>query len=163
RWRPGVPPQCLETVPEAGANPRFSRESRASGTVSYWGRSEAFTLLGRDRGALPDRDRAVDLDDHGEPTLRLGRIGTLLRLGERTGAAAETDELAKGGSAATVYRLARVYAVASKDTRGATEPGNPYAARAVELLRRAVRKGYQDLAGMRKDAALDPLRSRDDF
>jgi serine/threonine protein kinase/tetratricopeptide (TPR) repeat protein len=38
-----------------------------------------------------------------------------------------------------------------------------YAARAVELLRKAVAKGYKDAAQMKKDADLDALRQRDDF
>jgi serine/threonine protein kinase len=38
-----------------------------------------------------------------------------------------------------------------------------YAARAVELLRQAVAKGYNDVAGMKTDTDLDALRQRDDF
>jgi hypothetical protein len=38
-----------------------------------------------------------------------------------------------------------------------------HAARAVELLRKAVEKGYKDAAHMKKDADLDALRQRDDF
>jgi tetratricopeptide (TPR) repeat protein/tRNA A-37 threonylcarbamoyl transferase component Bud32 len=43
------------------------------------------------------------------------------------------------------------------------ETKEKYAARAVELLRKAVAKGYKDAAHMRKDADLDALRQRDDF
>jgi hypothetical protein len=38
-----------------------------------------------------------------------------------------------------------------------------YAARSVELLRKAVAKGYKDAAQMKTDADLDALRQRDDF
>jgi len=38
-----------------------------------------------------------------------------------------------------------------------------YAARAVELLRQAVAKGYKDAAHMKKDTDLDPLRSHPEF
>jgi hypothetical protein len=33
----------------------------------------------------------------------------------------------------------------------------------VKLLRDAVSKGYKDVAHVKKDADLDPLRQRDDF
>jgi hypothetical protein len=38
-----------------------------------------------------------------------------------------------------------------------------YAARSVELLRKAVAKGYKDAAQMKKNPDLDALRQRDDF
>src|SRR5262249_12702273 len=38
-----------------------------------------------------------------------------------------------------------------------------YAARAVELLRQAVREGYQNLTHMWRDIYFAPLRSREDF
>jgi hypothetical protein len=38
-----------------------------------------------------------------------------------------------------------------------------YAARAVELLRQAVARGYKNLAHMKKDRDLDILRDREDF
>jgi hypothetical protein len=37
------------------------------------------------------------------------------------------------------------------------------APRAVELLRKAVAKGYKDAAHMKKNPAFDALRQRDDF
>ena len=33
----------------------------------------------------------------------------------------------------------------------------------MKLLREAVSKGYQDVAHMKKDTVLDPLREREDF
>ena len=38
-----------------------------------------------------------------------------------------------------------------------------YAVRAVELLRLAVTKGYKDVARMKQDPDLNPLRERADF
>ena len=35
--------------------------------------------------------------------------------------------------------------------------------RAMELLAKAVQAGYKDVAHMKKDTDLDPLRDRDDF
>jgi hypothetical protein len=37
------------------------------------------------------------------------------------------------------------------------------AAKAVDLLRQAVAKGFKDLAHLKKDSDLDSLRQRDDF
>ena len=39
----------------------------------------------------------------------------------------------------------------------------PYAGRAVELLRQAVAKGYKDIAHLKRDKDLDALRQRGDF
>jgi serine/threonine-protein kinase len=41
--------------------------------------------------------------------------------------------------------------------------GRAEADRAMEWLRRAVAAGYHNVANMRSDANLDPLRSRPDF
>ncbi len=38
-----------------------------------------------------------------------------------------------------------------------------YAARAVELLRQAVAKGYKDVGHLKKDPDLDAQRQREDF
>jgi tetratricopeptide (TPR) repeat protein/tRNA A-37 threonylcarbamoyl transferase component Bud32 len=60
------------------------------------------------------------------------------------------------------YNAARGCAlcVALADKLGTKEK---YAARAVELLRQAVARGYKDAAHMKKDTDLDALRPRDDF
>ena len=63
-------------------------------------------------------------------------------------------------NASELYDFACIYAVASDKIDGKREE---YAARAVELLRQAVAKGYQDVAHMGKDTDLDPLRQRADF
>jgi serine/threonine protein kinase len=43
------------------------------------------------------------------------------------------------------------------------EQARTYVDRAMELLRRAVQKGYKDAATLKKEADLEPLRSREDF
>jgi hypothetical protein len=43
------------------------------------------------------------------------------------------------------------------------ETKEKYAARAVELLRKAVDRGYRDAAHVKTDTDLDAVRSRDDF
>jgi hypothetical protein len=56
--------------------------------------------------------------------------------------------------------------VAKLDKLDATprkEAAQFYGDAAMKLLRDAVSKGYKDVAQMKKDADLDPLRPRDDF
>ena len=57
--------------------------------------------------------------------------------------------------------------VAAKDPRlnegQRQEQARAYADRAVQLLQESVRKGYKDLALMKKDTDLDPIRDREDF
>ena len=58
------------------------------------------------------------------------------------------------------YVFACIYAVASGKDAGKKDE---YAARAMELLQKAVKAGYKDAAHMAKDKDLDPLRDRADF
>lgn len=84
------------------------------------------------------------------------------RAAQATGDALPEDELANSSTWAAQqwYDIACVYALASaKDTAKREQ----YAARAIELLRRAVAKGYQDADHLAKDTDLDPLRGREDF
>jgi len=68
------------------------------------------------------------------------------------------DQLARSDSAPMVYACACAYALAHARTKD-----DKYAARAVELLRQAVAKGYRDVADMKEQPHLDSLRARDDF
>jgi hypothetical protein len=63
-----------------------------------------------------------------------------------------------------------VCAIAAAGVKDAKTPGadgarlaEEYAARAVELLRQAVAKGFKNAAHMKKDRELDALRDREDF
>jgi hypothetical protein len=63
--------------------------------------------------------------------------------------------------------FSRCVPLAAKDAQR-TEPrrarlADAYADRALALLRQAVQLGYKDVAHMKKDADLDPLRSREEF
>jgi hypothetical protein len=62
-----------------------------------------------------------------------------------------------------LYVVARVFAVASATVKDNTTLKERYANRALDLLRQAVQKGYKDVAHMKKDTDLDPLRQRADF
>jgi hypothetical protein len=58
------------------------------------------------------------------------------------------------------YDFACVYALASGK---AADKKQEYADRAMQLLREAVKAGFNDAAHMAKDKDLDGLRPRDDF
>jgi hypothetical protein len=61
------------------------------------------------------------------------------------------------------YDTACVYALSAAAAKHDAKLSNEYAARALELLREAVAQGYKDVAHIKKDKDLDPLRDRDDF
>jgi hypothetical protein len=60
-----------------------------------------------------------------------------------------------------VYSGACVFALASAGPGNAA--ADAHAARAVELLRQALAKGWTDISHMLRDADLDPLRRRADY
>ncbi len=96
--------------------------------------------------------------------IRLQRATTLARLKRHAEATAEANAFArsKDASAAILYDVARVYAL-SVVAAGVDPPTDQYAARAVELLRRAIERGYQNVARLKRDPDLDALRPRADF
>jgi tetratricopeptide (TPR) repeat protein len=97
----------------------------------------------------------------------------LARMGTHARATAEVDALANDASApkGDLYDAACVYslsvAAARKDPKLSPAEreklAERYASRAVELLRRAMQKGYRDVKNAKADKDLDPLRERPDF
>jgi serine/threonine protein kinase len=132
---------------------------------SHAGRAGALAKLRRYTEAVREWDRALALADGSTRNhFRMGRAETLARAGDVARATDEAEEVLKAGpvNENLLYNVACVFALASAH---ATEPAQVkgYAGRAVALLGRAIAKGYKDVAAMRKDADLDPLRSRSDF
>jgi hypothetical protein len=87
--------------------------------------------------------------------------------------AAKLEQELQARSGSQLQELPRLAALLSKctklagdDSRLSSEKREELAAgygrRAVELLRQAVREGYQDMAYLDKSPELDPLRSRED-
>src|SRR5262249_2762432 len=114
----------------------------------------------------PRRGQLIDL--------RLGRAAALAYLGQYEQAASEADNVAqeKSLTANNLYNVACVFSVAStaanKDDKPSTRIGtHQYAARAIELLKRAEVAGFFRLPGnlsdMQKDKDLAPLRSNPEF
>jgi serine/threonine protein kinase/tetratricopeptide (TPR) repeat protein len=140
---------------------------------AHFARAQALDKLARHADAVKDWDRAIDLAaPPNRPRFRMQRALSLVRAGRHAEAVAEGDALAeaKDVTGDMLYDLACVSALAAaavKDAKtpstDATQPAEGYAARAVELLRQAVAKGYKDAAHMTKDRDLDALRGREDF
>jgi hypothetical protein len=130
---------------------------------SHAGRAMAHARLGQYAEAVKDWDMAVALSSKPEePMARAARATARVNAGQVADAVAEVSELSKtpGWSAWQWYDFASVCAVASgksADKRAA------YADRALQLLHRAVKAGFNDAAHMKKDPALDGLRTRADF
>src|SRR5262249_2636471 len=90
------------------------------------------------------------------------RATSRINTGKITDAIVEVAELEKSsdGSAEDWYNLACVYGVASGKS---TQKKQEYGDRAMELLNKAVKAGFDDAAHMRRDTDLDALRDRNDF
>jgi serine/threonine protein kinase/tetratricopeptide (TPR) repeat protein len=125
----------------------------------HWGRAEGLDFLKRHDKAAQDWARALPLapaDRHTVVRTRL--MDSRARAGQWAAALKDADELAGGDPRDLLYDCACVYALAHASTRDDAQ-----ALRAVELLRRAVAKGYRDVTHMKEDADLDSIRHRADF
>jgi tetratricopeptide (TPR) repeat protein len=153
------------------AHPRQA-DARGRLLLAYAFQATGFSRVRRNADALAAWDKALALDKdlalspvRGQ--LRLGRLITTARLGQHAQAVAEAEAEVKGASfflgASTHYNAACVYAGAVEGAAGDAALAERYAARAVQLLRQAVAKGYRAAAEMRTDRDLDPLRRRNDF
>jgi serine/threonine-protein kinase len=147
-------------------------------------------MLRRDRGELADALRTLDeARSHHQSALRADprhvsyrgglrtcqstRVDVLLRQGDHASAVALAGQVLQdvGGTATDAYDaacwLARCVPLGQKDVRlpeaDRQEVAKEYADRAMAALRQAVSRGYKDVAHMKKDGDLDPLRPREDF
>src|SRR5262249_12525249 len=139
---------------------------------SYHGRAEALTQLKRYADALLDWDHALGLAEGPTRTpLRVQRAYTLVRAGHHAEGVAEVDDLTQARHLhhehKTLFDSACVCALASAVGEEEPELAQAYAARAITLLRRLQRAGgfaeAAEVAALKKDTALDPLRSLRDF
>jgi hypothetical protein len=147
-------------------DPRLATERRFLRNA-HLGRALALVELARHADAVKDWDRALELNSvpGDEPELRASRAQSLARAGGHVNAVAEANALAaaKEVTGDTLYDLACVCALASTAVKDNAQLQDQYAARAVELLRQAVAKGYKDIDHLKKDDDLKPLRQREDF
>jgi tetratricopeptide (TPR) repeat protein len=157
--------RTLEGIAGAGARQRATAQLYLRNT--FGGRAAARAQLGRHAEALADWDRAIALVPAGpiRDFYRLKRCFTLLQLKDHVRATAQANELASlpDVNAFTLVDLARVCALSAAAARGKDQQVERYGARAVELLRQAVDKGYKDLPRLKNDPDFAALSQREDF
>src|SRR5207237_1401836 len=129
------------------------------------GTARSLSRLSKYAEALHAWDRAIQLASGSlQDGFRIGRAVTLARMHEPEKATAEVEPLLQqADSATTIYNAACVFALAAATPGLESGRASQYAARAVELLRKAVEKGYQNPEGIKTDKDLDSLRDRADF
>jgi serine/threonine protein kinase len=138
---------------------------------THGSRAMALDKLKRYVEAVNDWDRAVELDDERVARIHLGRALSLAHAGKYSRAVIGAKELSEwpAAPADVLYGIACVYSIcsgnhdASQPTAKSSHVLEPYGLRAIELLRRAVEKGWKDAARIMNDPDLDPLRQREDF
>jgi tetratricopeptide (TPR) repeat protein len=133
------------------------------------------SFLGRHAEALADHDRAIGREPEGAERTpsRLLRLAALAHSGRHAEAVRGAAALAgdRPDDPAVCVLLAGVYACAAG--AAAADPHLPaaertaladrHAARAVGLIREALRRGFDDPAIVRTSPRFDPIRSRADF
>jgi serine/threonine protein kinase/tetratricopeptide (TPR) repeat protein len=155
--------KAIHTLTAACERDRRSVAARQALRNSYGGRAVAYDRLRRYAEAVPDWDRANELSPEPEqPRYRAGRAASRANAGQAAEAVADVAELTKTPSwpAGQWYAFACVYALASCKS---ADQKQPYADRAMELLHKAVKAGWNDAAHMKKNTDLDSLRAREDF
>jgi tetratricopeptide (TPR) repeat protein len=130
---------------------------------SHLGRAKAYRLLKKYPEAILDFDRVIALSDQSDqPSLKATRATTRLQAGQVAEAVAEVAELTRSPSEIPPewYNLACFYALASDKV---ADKKVEFADRAMQLLQRAVKVGFNDAELMKRDSDLVSLRDRDDF
>jgi tetratricopeptide (TPR) repeat protein len=126
---------------------------------SHWGRASSLGKLERHGEAVKDWEKALALSTGSSRTVHQHRLMlSRAAAGQIDLAMKDADQLARIDSRDVIYDCACVYALAharSKDDK--------HAARAIELLRQAVSRGFRDADHVKNDTDFDSLRQRDDF
>jgi serine/threonine protein kinase/Tfp pilus assembly protein PilF len=134
---------------------------------AYSGRAQAHDDLKQYTEAIAAWDQAVELSpaqERGE--FRMSRAASRARAGHLAPAMQEAEDLAKNGDAVMLYNAACLFALAgasSSAAPGLAEAREKCAKRAIDLLRQAVAKGWQDIEHLKTDEDLSVLRERADF
>jgi tetratricopeptide (TPR) repeat protein len=139
---------------------------RESLCAARWTRAMTLAGLKRYQEAMPDWDRALEMDDgRYQNLLRIKRASNLLHLNDHARATADAQAIAESPKAkdTELYNAACVYALCSQMAETDGMLAESYACQAVLLLRKAVGKGYKDVAKLKRDEDLKHLRRREDF
>jgi tetratricopeptide (TPR) repeat protein len=147
------------------------RESKARYFMSYdysW-QARAYDSERDNNQTAQSWERAIQYDDHNDPTLRVGRALALVRLGNTAAATALTDKLvAENPQTDAMFELAGVYALAAAalSTQNA-ELAMADGAKSVALLRRVAAAGYfrvpEQLQKLKTASEFSAIRNRTDF
>jgi serine/threonine-protein kinase len=159
--------KAVATLKEVvGRSPRLVA-ARAWLSAAYHGLAAAQGRLDRHADAAKAWAGAAEYDAGGQrPFFRRQHARSLVRAGNTAEAVAEAGELAKANdaNADALYELAATYALASAaGDQSHHRLSEEYAARAVELLRQALAKGFNDVQRLKMDDDLKSLRGRPDF
>jgi eukaryotic-like serine/threonine-protein kinase len=134
---------------------------------AHWGRAAALCRLKRDAESLKDWDRVLELNAAPayEPLFRRNRALSLAHAGVHAKAVAEANALAEATGVAgnTLYDMACVCALSAGAVKEQAKLQERYGARAVDLLRQAIAKGFRNVQQINKDSDLDAVRRREDF
>ncbi|HEY1375656.1 MAG TPA: serine/threonine-protein kinase [Gemmataceae bacterium] len=132
---------------------------------SLVGRARDLANLGQHADAVLVWDRVLTFNNGSAQgaVFRLSRADSLARAGRPADAVREAGELATapGVAADTLYNCACIFALGAGTANN--PDGDAQAARAVELLRLAVAKGFSDIPHLLKDDDLVPIRKRADY
>src|SRR5579871_1711774 len=126
----------------------------------------ALDQLGRHGEALHMWERALEVPDGRPPEeYRFQHARTLVRMQQVDRAASEVRSVveASDASGSALYGAARFYVFAAGVLKGKDPSAEDYAVHAVQFLRQAYARGFQDLRALRADFTFDPLRDRPDF
>jgi tetratricopeptide (TPR) repeat protein len=133
---------------------------------AHWGRAECHNLLRHPADALEDYDKAIEfVDGPMRVHLRAERAVTLAANKEHARSREEADILAEGKdlSEEVLYNLACVYAQSVAAAGKDAELAERYAARAVDLLRRAAGAGFRHVDFIKIYPGFAPVRSYQAF
>jgi tetratricopeptide (TPR) repeat protein len=153
----------LETAMRKDARVSKVRESLC---VASWTRAMMLAGLERYSQALPDWDRAIEVDNgRYNRELRLRRASNLLQLRDVARATSEAAAIAESPAATAddLYNVACLYSLAATLTPEEAARAEGHSGQAVKLLRQAVDRGFRDVEHMRSDPDLESLHSREDF
>ena len=133
---------------------------------AYWSRAMALMDLKRSAEAVKDWGRAIELEEG--PYMRelhLRRADALARSGNYRGAAADAEIATGQGKLPPelLYNCACVFSICSAACKDDAARAREYADQAMAVLTQAVAAGHADLAQLKADDDLAPLRSREDF
>lgn len=154
---------AIRSISDGVAKVGHSWWTREGLMEAYSGRARLFDRMKRFNEAIADWNQVIEFSKEPQrPAYRVARAISRLRAGQVTEAVADVEELLKSPhwNAEQWYEFARFYAVASGELAGKKREN---ADRAVELLQRAVKAGYQRAARIAKDPDLDALRGREEF